>query len=109
MNKAEMHKKLCDKLHEIYVAKNSDYGDSFKVVRDKYKNSILIRLNDKLNRLEALYSNNQLRQVKDESVKDTLLDLANYCLMELIELEVEENGRVIYGEGANKTKAVENR
>lgn len=91
MNKAEIHKRLCERLNELYVAKNSDYGDSFKVVRDKYKNSILIRLNDKLNRLESLYNTEKVRQVKDESIKDTLLDLANYCLMEVVEIQSEEN------------------
>lgn len=90
MNKINIHKSICDELHNIYVTKNSDYGDSYKTVRDKYKNSILIRLNDKLNRLESLYDTDKVQKVKDESVKDTLLDLANYCILELIEIKSEE-------------------
>lgn len=72
-----------DDLHETYKAKNADYGDSFALVRKKYPNAILIRLNDKLNRLETLMNGG--KQHVDESIDDTLLDLANYCIMELVE------------------------
>lgn len=79
-----IHWTICQELFETYKAKNADYGDSFAQVRDKYPNAILIRLNDKLNRLETLM-NGAEQHVSDESVEDTLLDLANYCIMELVE------------------------
>lgn len=79
-----IHWTICRDLHETYKAKNADYGDSFAMVREKYPNAILIRLNDKLNRLETLMNGAQ-QHVQDESVDDTLLDLANYCIMELVE------------------------
>lgn len=79
-----IHWTICRDLHETYKAKNADYGDSFAMVREKYPNAILIRLNDKLNRLETLMNGAQ-QHVNDESVDDTLLDLANYCIMELVE------------------------
>ena len=79
-----IHWTICQELFETYKAKNADYGDSFAQVRDKYPNAILIRLNDKLNRLETLM-NGAEQHVNDESVEDTLFDLANYCIMELIE------------------------
>lgn len=79
-----IHWTICQKLFETYKAKNADYGDSFAQVRQKYPNAILIRLNDKLNRLETLM-NGAEQHVNDESVEDTLLDLANYCIMELVE------------------------
>lgn len=79
-----IHWTICKELFETYKAKNADYGDSFAQVREKYPNAILIRLNDKLNRLETLM-NGAEQQVSDESVEDTLLDLANYCIMELVE------------------------
>lgn len=52
-----------------------------------------IRLDDKLNRLKSLAKNPA--QVRDESIRDTLLDLANYAIMTVIEMELEkgENGR----------------
>lgn len=79
-----IHWTICRELHDTYKAKNADYGDSFAMVRNKYPNAILIRLNDKLNRLETLM-NGAEQKVNDESVDDTLLDLANYCIMELVE------------------------
>lgn len=79
-----IHWTICRDLHDTYKAKNADYGDSFAMVREKYPNAILIRLNDKLNRLETLM-NGVEQHVNDESVDDTLLDLANYCIMELVE------------------------
>ena len=79
-----IHWTICRELHDAYKAKNADYGDSFAMVREKYPNAILIRLNDKLNRLETLM-NGVEQHVNDESIEDTLLDLANYCIMELVE------------------------
>ena len=81
--KEDVHADICQMLHETYKAKNADYGDSFALVRGKYPNAILIRLNDKLNRLETLMNGG--KQHVDESIDDTLLDLANYCIMELVE------------------------
>lgn len=73
----------------IYAAKNHDYGNSFATIRKRYPSSILIRLFDKLNRLETLMSGEQ-SLVKDESIDDTLLDLANYAVMELVERRIDK-------------------
>lgn len=89
MNKVEMHKSICDKLNDTYKAKNADYGDSFaRVRREEGQTAILVRLKDKLYRLETLLHGAEIR-VNDESIDDTLVDLANYCLMELVERKVE--------------------
>ena len=79
-------------MHDTYKAKNADYGDSFAQVREKYPNAILIRLNDKMNRLESLM-NGAEQHVQDESIDDTLLDLANYCIMELVERKTGGNAK----------------
>lgn len=83
-----IHWTICQELFETYKAKNADYGDSFALVRRKYPNAILIRLNDKLNRLETLMNGG--KQHVDESIDDTLLDLANYCIMELVERKIND-------------------
>lgn len=89
MNKPSMHKEICDKLNATYQAKNADYGDSFARVRNEEGDTvILIRLKDKLYRLETLLHGGNAKVVS-ESVDDTLLDLANYCIMELVERRVE--------------------
>lgn len=86
MNKIEIHKNICDSLNDLYKKKNQDYGDSFGKSYKEYGFTMsLIRLEDKLNRLKSLNKNGNA-QVKDESIQDTLMDLANYAIMTLIEL-----------------------
>lgn len=88
MNKTELHKQICGNMHNTYKAKNADYGDSFAKVREEYPEAICIRLMDKLERLKTLYKGGG-QQVKDESIDDTLLDIANYAVMELLERKNE--------------------
>ncbi len=89
MNKIQKHKQICMELTNTYERKNNDYGDSFAKLRKDYPNAILIRLADKYERLKSLKTGTK-QQVSDESIKDTLLDLANYCIMEVVEMESEE-------------------
>lgn len=65
------------------------YGNSFAQLRLRRPDSILTRLYDKYLRLESLLDQPDAAKVKDESVEDTLRDLANYCIMELIERKLE--------------------
>lgn len=87
--KVDIFKDITDKMLDTYKRKNNDYGDSFSKVRKEYPNSICIRMSDKLERLKALNNGNE-QLVKDESIKDTLMDMANYAILELIEMEMEE-------------------
>lgn len=82
--KAEMHRRICEELTKTYVKKNTDYGDSYGQLRARYPDSILIRVFDKFSRLERLLKGNKAL-VEDESIEDTLLDLANYAIMEVVE------------------------
>ncbi len=91
MDKVLKHKEICENLNNIYECKNHDYGDSFG---DTYKKlgiiSAITRITDKQNRLISLCTKTEEeRKVKDESIKDTLLDMANYCIMTVIEMESE--------------------
>lgn len=90
MANAELFKKITEKMYEVYKAKNADYGDSFNITRNEYPNAILIRLQDKFLRLKQLYRNNFKANAQNESVKDTLLDMANYCILELIAITEAE-------------------
>ena len=87
--KVAQHYAICQKLNQVYKAKNHDYGDSFG---DTYKKlgiiSAVTRLSDKMNRLMSLAVSHDA-QVKDEKIEDTLLDMANYAIMTLIELGYE--------------------
>lgn len=46
-----------------------------------------IRLGDKFNRFKTLSRKLDTQKVSDESLKDTLLDLANYAIMTVLEME----------------------
>ena len=84
-NYQEEHKKLCDLMHEIYIKKNSDYGNSFSDLYDEYGSIISeIHIREKFNRFKQLRTNES--QV-EESIEDTLMDMANYCLLTLLEMK----------------------
>ena len=86
-----MHKEICDKLNETYEKKNNDYGDSFAKVRAIVPDAIMVRIYDKVSRLETLLKKENKQLVNDESIEDTLIDLANYCIMEVIERNIDKN------------------
>jgi hypothetical protein len=89
MNKVEKHAEICKSLNELYARKNADYGDSFGKSFAEYGLTMAcIRLEDKLNRIKSLTK--QAAQVHDESIVDTLMDLANYSIMTLVELAQDE-------------------
>lgn len=90
MNKLEKHKSICRLLNKTYQEKNADYGDSFGETFESLGIiSAVTRIVDKTNRLQNLATNE--RKVEDETIEDTLLDLANYAIMTIIELD-EKNG-----------------
>ena len=89
--KVEKHAEICKSLTALYERKNHDYGDSFGIsFKEEGMAMVRIRLGDKFNRFKNL-SRNAGQLVMDESIKDTLLDLANYAIMTVIEMENEEN------------------
>lgn len=86
MTNIEKHKEFCDYLNNLYIEKNHDYGDSVHDTFLKYGlTSFLVRMEDKLNRARTL--NQKEAMVNDEKITDTLLDLANYAIIAVIELE----------------------
>lgn len=87
----EFHKQACERMQAITAAKNADYTggsddpfSNFRLVEAlgiaSTEQGFLTRMTDKLSRLNSYVKQGTL-QVKDESVEDTLLDLANYCLL----------------------------
>lgn len=89
--KFAFHKEQCDKLNPLYIAKNTDYDDSFsKGIDSMGYMSAIVRMEDKMNRIKALLTAPDKAKVSDESVSDTLLDLANYSLMLLTEYELRK-------------------
>jgi hypothetical protein len=93
MSRIERHREICEKLNKIYEQKNNDYGNSFGETYEKLGIiSAVTRLSDKYNRICSLATKSEKeRMVKDENIKDTLIDLANYAIMTIIEMENEQD------------------
>ena len=85
--KADRLEKLMAEMLGIYKAKNKDYGDSFSESFEEFGLiAPVVRMNDKMNRIKSLSKKGD-RQVKGESLRDSLVDLANYAMMTVIELD----------------------
>lgn len=81
------HWELCRELQELYHRKNLDYGDSFHLsFLEEGLAMPRIRLGDKYLRFKTLTSGEKQR-VSDESIRDALIDLANYSIMTIMELD----------------------
>lgn len=81
----EEFRQVVSELGEIYQNKNHDYGDSFAaILHDFGLISTVIRLWDKVLRLQTLSQRDA--KVKDESIEDTLMDIANYAIMTVAEM-----------------------
>lgn len=91
--KVAIHAEICDGIKGLYARKNADYGDSFAQLRTRYPNFVCMRLFDKLNRLDTIMNPAHQLQVSDETIEDTLLDIANYAIMEIVERRAENGQR----------------
>ena len=73
---------ILKRMDDTHTRKNNDYGDAayqgYKKYGDFY---FLVQLHNKMSRLESLTVGRKTQMVKDESIDDTLLDLANYAIM----------------------------
>ena len=77
----EEYERIVTDTMNLCKKKNKDYGSS---VQDTFKKfgdvSYLVRITDKYNRICSLLENGKV-EVKDESITDTIVDLANYCFL----------------------------
>lgn len=65
----------------LFKKKNQDYGSSFE---DFAIIGIIVRLNDKINRILNLSKCNNQSNMVDERIEDTINDLYNYCIIGLM-------------------------
>ena len=88
MNRLGIYQTIINNLEDTYKRKNSDYGNSVGDTYEKFGDvSFLTRITDKYNRILSLADKGQCGEVKDGALEDTILDLANYCLLWLVERE----------------------
>lgn len=83
MNELEKFAKVQKECLEIFEKKNHDYGSSYK---DYGTIGILIRMGDKINRCLSI-DKKSVTMVSEENLRDTLLDLHNYCTMAVMLLD----------------------
>lgn len=90
-DKGSNAREICEEINDLYARKNHDYGDSFhQTFVEEGMAMARIRLGDKFNRFKTLSRNGEQR-VNDESIRDTLIDLANYAIMTVLEMEVADH------------------
>lgn len=89
--KTERHADICKEINALYAMKNHDYGDSFhQTFVEEGMAMARIRLGDKFSRFKTLSRGGE-QKVNDESIRDTLIDLANYAIMTVVEMEVADD------------------
>lgn len=87
-NRVAKFEQITTDMFELYKRKNADYGNSVAKTFDEWGLvSFLVRMEDKLNRVTTLTKKQGEARIADEKIEDTLLDLANYSIMALIELD----------------------
>ena len=80
-----VYDRISTEARNLFKNKNKDYGDSF---REDGVLGVLIRSKDKINRaINLCRKEGEKHCVLDESLRDTLIDMANYALMGIICLE----------------------
>lgn len=71
-----------DHQYDTFCRKNHDYGNSFEESLDQFGIvASIVRMSDKMKRLEYLTDDSKTQQVGSESLLDTLEDLSNYAAM----------------------------
>lgn len=79
------HDEVLKEMSELYARKNADYGDAFSKSMDADGLLVAkIRMGDKFGRFANLVSKNIDGEVDDETLRDTLIDLANYSVMTIM-------------------------
>lgn len=103
MDRLGIYQYILNNLEDTYKRKNSDYGNSVGDTYEKFGDiSFLTRITDKYNRILSLADKGECGEVKDEALEDTILDLANYCLLWLVEREYKEQQKEV-----NPTKDIQ--
>ena len=105
----EFHKSTVLEMNKICKAKNQDYSggadvnafnnfiESATTAGGTVEQGFLFRMSDKMSRIRNLTQSGQ-QAVKDESIKDTLMDLANYSILMMGYLESKKKFKAEYME-----------
>lgn len=85
------YEETLNELANTFFLKNEKYGNSFTdTIEDYGLVASIVRLTDKFNRMTTLFQNSEL-DCDDESLKDTMLDMANYLIMTVAYLDEKDD------------------
>ena len=83
---ADRFKEITDKMFETFKAKNHDYGSSFSNLFNECGMTYAYgHMAEKLERVKSLMKDEA--KVNGDGMKDSLLDLANYAILTIMELD----------------------
>ena len=90
MNTEEEFKKIQKEMYDLFVKKNRDYGDGF--VKQKLSGAFF-DMKRKWTRLKTIFKEGEISNLEEvnvgeETVIDTLIDLANYCVLTCIRIKM---------------------
>lgn len=71
---------------ELFKKKNKDYGSAY---REYGAVGTLMRIEDKIRRFRTI-SKNKIELVEDEKTRDTIIDMVNYGIIILMQLDEGE-------------------
>ncbi len=77
MTRIEQYDAIATEARELFMKKNTDYGDSFA---EDGPIGVLVRMKDKLSRAVNV-SKSGITLVSSESLRETSIDLKNYATM----------------------------
>ena len=79
--------KVLSEMFDTYKKKNADYGNSFsETIQEFGYIPAVARINDKLKRVKNMVFGQEMN-IKDESLRDNLMDIAVYSVLTIIELD----------------------
>ena len=88
MERKQQHLNVQKEAHELFIKKNKDYGDSFA---NYGPIGVIVRMGDKIQRLVSIKKNG-INMVKNEGIRDTLIDLHNYAAMAVMLIDNTPSG-----------------
>ena len=81
---------ILKEMQEHYEKKNHDYGHSFsETIQEFGFTPAIARINDKLKRVKQMVKGEQMQV--NESMRDNLIDIANYCVLTIVEIDNQTN------------------
>lgn len=84
------YKMVHEEAFNLFKKKNNDYGDAFA---NFGPTGVIMRMQDKMSRYIQV-SKTKIELVEDEKIRDTIIDLHNYCAMAIMLMDEEENEKI---------------